>query len=101
MHYAVEEVVALRYMLICLGVIFDTASAVYGDHIGIIQNVTIKDSLLRKKHVAIIYHKVRAAVAAIIIVPIRIASVDNFADCLIKSLPIADHNRLINGLFYG
>ena len=101
MHHAVEEVVALRYMLICLGVNVDTASAVYGDNLGVIQNATIKDSLLKKKHVAISYHKLCEAVAAGIIVPIKIASAKNFADCLTKSLPIADHNRLINGLFYG
>ena len=100
-HHAVEEVVALRYMLRCLGVNFDTASAVYGDNLGVIHDATIKDSLLKKKHVAISYHKVCEAVAAVIIVPIKIASADNFAECLTKSLPIADHNRSINGLFYG
>ena len=100
-RHAVEEVVALWYMLRCLGVNVDTASAVYGDNLGVIQNATIKDSLLKKKQVAIIYHKVREAVAAGIIVSIKIAPADNFADCLMKSLPIAYHNRLINGLFYG
>ena len=101
MHHAVEEVVALRYMLRCLGVNVDTASAVYGDNLGVIQNATIKDSLLKKNHVAIRYHKVREAYSAGIIVPIKIASVNNFADCLTKSLPISDHNQLINGIFYG
>ena len=88
-------------MLICLGVNVDTASALYGDHLGVIHNATIKDSLLKKKHVAINYHKVREAVASGIILPIKISSVDNFADCLTKSLPIANHNRLISGIFYG
>ena len=72
MRHAVEEVVDLRYMLICLGVNVDTASEVYGDNLGVIQNATIKDSLLKKKHVAIIYHKMREAVAAGIILPIKI-----------------------------
>ena len=43
----------------------------------------------------------REEVAAGIIVPIKIALADNFADYLTKSLPIADHNRSINGIFYG
>ena len=73
----------------------------YGDNLGIIQNATIKVSLLKKKHAVMIYNKVREAVAAGIIVPINIASAYNFMDCLKKSLPIANHNRLINGLFYG
>ena len=101
MSHAVEEVVALRYMLRCLGVNVDTASAVYRDNLGVIQNATIKDNLLKKKHVVISYHKVREAFAAGIIVLIKIASAENFADCLTKSLPVANHNRLINGLFYG
>ena len=88
-------------MLICLGVNVDTTSAVYGDNLGVIQNSTIKGSLLKKKHVAISYYKVREAVEAGIKIPIKIASADNFADCLTKSLPIANHNQLINVIFYG
>ena len=99
MCHAVEEVVSLRYMLRCLGVNVDTASEVYGDNLGVIQNATIKDSLLKKKHVDISYHKVREGVAAGIIFPINISSTDNFSECLTKFLPIADHNRLMNGLF--
>ena len=98
MRHDVEEVVALRYMLRCLGVNADTASALYGYNFGVIQNSTIKDILLKKNHIAISYHKVYEAVAAGIIVPIKIPSADNFAYCLTKSLPIADHNRLINGI---
>ena len=101
MRHDVEEVVALRYMLRCLGVNVDTTLAVYGDNLGVIQDSTIKDSLLKKKQVAISYHKLREADAAIIIVPINILLADNFADCLTKSLPIANHNRLINRIFYG
>ena len=70
-RHAVEEVASLRYMLRCLGVRVDSASHVYGDNLGVIQNATIKDSLLKKKHVAISYHKVREAVAAAIIIPIK------------------------------
>ena len=91
--HSVEKVVALRYMLICLGVNVDTPSAVYGDNLGVIQNATIKDSLLKKKHVAIRYQKVREAVAAGIIIPINIASAENFADCLTESLPTIDNNQ--------
>ena len=96
-----EEVGSIRYMLRCLGVHVDVPSKVFGDNLGVIQNATIKDSLLKKKHIAISYHKVREAVAAGVIVPIKIASADNFSDCLTKVLPIADHNRLVNSLFYG
>ena len=87
-------------MLRCLGLNIDTASEVYRYNLGIIQNATIKNSLLKNKHVAIIDHKVCESVSEGIIVPIQMASADNFAECLTKSLPISDHNRLINGIFY-
>ena len=89
MSHVVGEVVSLQYMLRCLGINVDTASAVYGDNLSVIQNATIKDNLLKKKHVAISYHKVSEAIAAFIIVPIKIALAEIFADCLTKSLPIA------------
>ena len=99
-RHDVEEVVALQYIMRCLGVNVDTVSEVYRDNLEVAQNATINDSLLKNKHVAIIYHKFRESVAAGIILLIKIASADNFADCLTKSLPITDHNRLINGIFY-
>ena len=101
MRTCVEEIIAIRYMLRCLGVRVSCASHMYGDNLGVIQNVSIKDSLLKKKHVAISHHHVREAVAARIVLPLKIASKDNFADTLTKSLVRADFDRLINGLFRG
>lgn len=86
MKTAVEEVIAVRYMLRCLGVKVKHASLVCGDNKGVIQGSTISDSLLKKKHVAIAYHKTREAAAAGIIHPIKIDSVNNFADLLTKAL---------------
>ena len=99
--HTVEDFGSLRYMFRCLGVKVDNTSHVYGDNLGVIQKATIKDSLLKKKHVANSYHKVREAVASGIIVLINIASKYNFSDCLTKALPIGDHNRLVDGIFYG
>jgi regulator of RNase E activity RraA len=59
MKNGVEELIALRYMLRCLGVSVEHASILYGDNQGVIQNATIAESLLKKKHVAIAYHKTR------------------------------------------
>jgi hypothetical protein len=55
MKTAVEELIAVRYMLRCLGVKVLHASLICGDNLGVIQNCTIKDSLLKKKHIAIAY----------------------------------------------
>jgi hypothetical protein len=86
MRTAVEEVQAVRYMLRCLGVKVKHATLICGDNKGVIQNCTMSDSLLKKKHVAIAYHKTREAAAAGIVHPIKIRSEHNFADILTKAV---------------
>lgn len=86
MRTAVEEVQAVRYMLRCLGVKVRSATLLCGDNMGVIQNSTIPDSLLKKKHVAIAYHKTREAAAAGIVHPIKVSSKNNFADILTKAV---------------
>jgi hypothetical protein len=67
-------------MLRCSGVKVDHASYLFGDNLGVVQNATIKDSLLKKKHVAISYHKVRVSAACGIVHPAKIDGQYNFAD---------------------
>ena len=98
MKSAVEEVSAIRYMLRCLGVSVTYASLVCDDNMGIIQNCTISDSLLKKKHVAIAYHKTRECAAAGIVHPVKTMSHDNYADMLTKGLPPKSFHRLIDGM---
>ena len=86
MKTAVEEVQSVRYMLRCLGVEINHASLICGDNKGVIINCTVPDSQLKKKHVAIAYHKAREAAAAGMIHPVRINSQDNFADILTKAV---------------
>jgi len=85
MRTAVEVVQSVRYMLRFLDVKVSYASSVYGDNVDIIQNATISDYLLKKKHVSISYHKTREAVAAGIIHPIKMGSDHNFTDLLTKA----------------
>ena len=86
MRTAVEEVQAVRYMLHCLGVRVKHATLICGDNKGVIQNSTLPESLLKKKHVAIPYHKTREAATAGIVQPIKILSEHNFADILTKAV---------------
>jgi hypothetical protein len=53
------------------------ASYVFGDKLGVIQNVTVKDSLLKKNHVAISSHKTREATADVITPPTKILGTQN------------------------
>ena len=54
---AVEQVQSVIYMLPCLGVKVKYATLLCGDNRGVIQNSTILDSILKKKHVDISYHR--------------------------------------------
>ena len=101
MRSAVEEVQSVRYMLHCLGVKVKHTSLVCGDNKGVIQNCTIPESLLKKKHIVIASHKTREAAAAGIIHPIKIMSINNFADILTKALGGKIFWRLIGKLTHG
>ena len=86
MRTATEEVQSVRYMLRCLGVRVTQASLICGDNQGVVQNCTIPDSLLKKKHVAIAYHKTREATAARMVHPIKMAGFNNYADLCTKAI---------------
>jgi len=70
MRTAVEEAISIRYMLRSLGIPVEEPTNLIGDNLGVIQNASIPDLDLKKKHVAISYHCVREAVAAQIVKPI-------------------------------
>jgi Reverse transcriptase (RNA-dependent DNA polymerase) len=101
MRTAVEELMSVRYMLRCLGVKVEHASYLFGDNLGVVQNATIKESLLKKKHVAISYHKVREAAASGIVHPTKIDGKFNFADVCTKAQTNAIFHTLCGGLMYG
>eukprot|EP00957_Ditylum_brightwellii_P136058 10376375-Ditylum_brightwellii.AAC.1 len=77
---AVEEVMALRYMLYYLGIKVTKPSCILGDNHSMILNSTIPSSFLKKKHVAISYYMVREATAAKIEHPVKIKGDWNVAD---------------------
>ena len=83
---SVEEVQSVRYMLLCIGVKVKHATLICGDNMGVIQNCTIPDSLLKNKNVAIAFHRTREAAAAGIFHPIKIKSEHNFADIMTKAV---------------
>ena len=61
---ASEEAITIRYMLRSLGVPVTGATALCGDNLGMIISSTNPDSELKKKHVAISFHKLRECAAA-------------------------------------
>ena len=86
MRTGLEMVEGLRYKLRMFGVPIDGPANIYCDNEGVVKNTTMPESTLKKKHVAICYHRIREASAAGII---RIAKEDtstNLADIATKSL---------------
>jgi hypothetical protein len=101
MRTAVEELISVRYMMRCLGVKVEYASILFGDNLGVVQNATMKESLLKKKHVAISYHKVREAAACGIVHPMKIDGKYNFADVCTKAQTNIVFHTLCGGIMYG
>jgi hypothetical protein len=98
MKTAVEEVISVRYMLQCLGVKVLKPSNILEDNQSVILNSTIASSLLKKKHIAIAYHKTREAAAAGIVQPLKTKGDWNFADICTKLQTRKTHAMLIGGM---
>ena len=83
---ATEMIMEVRYKLRMLGVPLEETSLLIGDNMSVILNTTLPSSMLKKKHNAIAYHRVREAIAAKIINFAHIDSKLNVADILTKPL---------------
>ena len=86
MRLATEEAHIIRYMLRSLGIKVEKPYYMYGDNLGVIQNATTPEGVLKKKHVALSFHFVREAVATGVVAPRKLGSPDNFADVMTKPL---------------
>ena len=64
---AIELILAMRYKLRMLGVHVDETPMMLGDNMSVILNTTLPSSMLKKKHNACAYHRVREAIAARIV----------------------------------
>jgi hypothetical protein len=60
---ATELILEVRYMLRSLGVALDGPALMLGDSMSVVLNTTVPSSVLKKKHNAIAYHRVREAIA--------------------------------------
>ena len=69
---ACEEAIAIRYMLCSLGLLVLGPTRLCGDNLGMIMLLTNPDSELKKKHVAISFHKLQECAAAGIVNLIKV-----------------------------
>ena len=86
---ATKHIIDIRYMLHEMGVPIAGPSWMLGDNQSVITSSTIPSSKLNKRHNALAYHRVRAAVAAQFLYFCYIRSNKNVADIMTKFLPYA------------
>jgi hypothetical protein len=91
---ATELILEIRYKLMMLGVPIEKTSLMLGDNMSVILNTTLPSSVLKKKHNACAYHRVREAIAGRIIDFVHVRSEDNIADVLTKPLGSVAHHRV-------
>lgn len=97
---ATEMVLALRYQLRMLGVKIDGPTMMYGDNQSVVLNTSVPSSVLKKKHHACAYHRVREEIAANIIRFKHIKSTENYADILTKPLGGTAFYTLVKPLLF-
>ena len=83
---ATELIMEVRYTLRTMGVPLDGPALMLGDNMSVVLNTTVPSSVLKKKHNAIAYHRVREAIAAKVLRFAHIRSEENIADVLTKPL---------------
>jgi hypothetical protein len=94
---AAETLRGLRYKLRMMGVPIAGPSYVYCDNNSVVMNSTAPASTLKKKSNSIAYHAVRWSVAAEEMRVTHVASEDNLADILTKSLPGGQKRDSLSG----
>ena len=97
---AVDMVIELRYMLRMLGVPVHGLSLMLGDNNSVVLNTSVPSSVLKKKHHACAYHRVREAIAGGIVNFVHIRSETNFADMLSKPLANDAFHSLVKPLLF-
>ena len=100
MKTAVEMVEALRFKLRMFGVPLDNPANVFCDNEAVYQNTSIPESVLKKKHHSIAYHRCREAVAAGTVRIAKQGTEKNLADLFTKILTSTRRSFLLDRFTY-
>jgi hypothetical protein len=98
MRSTMKEVISIRYMLRCLGILVMKPTNLYGDNFGVTQRATIPEGKLKKNHVAIAYCYVCESIAAGFINAIWVKSYENFVDVCTKALGAVAFNEIVRDI---
>ncbi len=96
MRIAKDMVSALRIKLKCFGIPISGPTNVICDNNAVVQNTSIPESTLSKKHNAINYHIIGEAVAAGIILVGKEDTLTNIADVFTKLVPFTRKYQLMS-----
>ena len=95
-----EAITSLQYKLKMFGVPIDGPADVLCDNMSVVNNTTLVNSKLHKKHNSLAYHAVRWAVAARILRIGKIHTKENISDALTKLLTADDRDYLFGNWTY-
>ena len=100
MKTALEHIEALRCMLRMFGIPIEGPTNVFCNNEAVFKNTSILESMLKKKHTSICYHRAREAVAACTMRVVKEGTVTNLANLFMK--PLMDLRRafLLDRLTY-
>ena len=87
-------------MLRMMGAPLEKSALLLGDNNSVVLNTTMPSSVLKKKHCAVSYHKIREAIAAGIVKFSHISTEDNYADILTKPLTPKAFRSLVDPLLF-
>ena len=87
MRIAIDMIEGLRYKLRMMGVKLQGTCNVFCDNNAVVLNLSVPESVLKKKHAAVNYHRTREKIAAGIIRVAKEDTATNIADIMTKCLP--------------
>jgi len=93
---AVELIMEMRYQLRMLGVDLEGPAMLLGDNMSVVLNTTVPSSVLKKKHNAVAYHRVREVIAMSVVKFSHISTDDNLADLLTNCLVVSSFTNLLD-----
>ena len=91
---AVDLIIEMRFALRMLGVPVPEPALLLGDNKSVVLNTTVPSSVLKKKHNAIAYHRIREAIAGKVLRFAHINTKENIADILTKPVDKATFYHL-------
>ena len=100
LRIAVELMEGLRYRLRMLGIPLLGPTYILCDNEAVTRNATHPESVLKRKHASISYHKVREAQAAGYIRIGKVPGTENIADLLTKPLPNPRMRHLLRNILW-